>query len=237
MVDCRLSDNPRMAFDTRALFDLNFPDIAWSDARWAAVESRLRTRRLAACATLFAQGDATPALFGVLAGCVETRFSNAQGQVSVVENVEAGRTFGLASFVTGLPSTYEALALETTRLLVIGPSAYAWLMDEVPGFARSLMREFASRYDGTLKLLEAARHRGAEERLCLALQHLRREGRAAPVGPGPWTMQLTQSELATRANVSRQTANEWLAQWAARGWIVRRYRGLEIARWPVSGTA
>ena len=50
-------------------------------------------------------------------------------------------------------------------------------------------------------------------------------------------MELTQSELATRANVSRQTANEWLAQWAARGWIARRYRALEIARWPTAGAA
>ena len=221
-----------MSPEVRALFDLNFPDIAWRREQWADAESRLRTRRLAAGATLFAQGDATPALFGVLAGSIESRFSNAQGQLSVVENIEPGYTFGLASFVTGLPSTYEALALEPTRLLVIGPAAYAWLMDEVPGFARALMREFARRYDGTLKLLEAARHRGAEERLCIALQHLRHEGRATPVGAGPWTMQLTQSELATRANVSRQTANEWLAQWAARGWIVRRYRALEIARWP-----
>jgi len=221
-----------MAFDARALFDLNFPDITWRDGQWGDAESRLRTRKLTAGATLFAQGDATPALFGVLAGCIEARFSNAQGQTSVVENVEAGRTFGLASFVTGLPSTYETLAREPTRLLVIGPAAYAWLMDEVPGFARALMREFARRYVGTLKLLEAARHRGAEERLCLALQHLRREGRATPAGPGPWTMQLTQAELATRASVSRQTANEWLAQWAARGWIARRYRALEITRWP-----
>ncbi len=223
--------------EVRALFDLNFPDIAWSAAQWAQAEARLRVRKLATGATLFAQGDATPALFGVLAGCIETRFSSAQGQVSVVENVEPGRTFGLASFVTGLPSTYEALALEPTRLLVIAPPAYAWLMDEVPGFARALMREFARRYDGTLKLLEAARHRGAEERLCIALQHLRREGRATPVGTGPWTMQLTQSELATRANVSRQTANEWLAQWAARGWITRRYRAIEIARWPAPSAA
>ena len=226
-----------MSPEVRALFDLNFPDIAWSDAQWLEAEARLRTRKLGAGATLFAQGDATPALFGVLAGCIESRFSNAQGQQSVVENIEAGRTFGLASFVTGLPSTYEALALEPTRLLVIGPAAYAWLMDEVPGFARALMREFARRYDGTLKLLEAARHRGAEERLGLALQHLRRVGRATPVGAGPWTMQLTQSELATRANVSRQTANEWLAQWAARGWIARRYRALEIARWPTPAPA
>jgi CRP/FNR family transcriptional regulator, cyclic AMP receptor protein len=218
--------------EVRALFDINFPELRWSGRQWAEAESRLRTRRLAAGATLFAQGDITPALFGVLAGAIETRFSGAQGEVSVVENVEAGRTFGLASFVAGLPSAYEALALEPTRLLVIGPAAYAWLMDEVPGFSRALLREFARRFDGTLKLLEAARHRSAEERLCIALQHLRREGRATPVRDGLWTMRLTQSELATRANVSRQTANEWLAQWAARGWIARRYRALEIARWP-----
>ncbi|MEP6505929.1 MAG: Crp/Fnr family transcriptional regulator [Betaproteobacteria bacterium] len=226
-----------MSPEVRALFDLNFPDIAWRASQWADAESRLRVRKLAAGATLFAQGDATPALFGVLAGSVESRFSNAQGQLSVVENVEAGRTFGLASFVTGLPSTYEAIALAPTRLLVIDARAYAWLMDEVPGFARALMREFARRYDGTLKLLEAARHRGAEERLCIALQHLRREGRATPAGPGPWTMALTQSELATRANVSRQTANEWLAQWAARGWVERRYGALAIARWPTPAEA
>lgn len=226
-----------MSPEVRALFDLNFPDIAWSEAQWADAQSRLRVRKLAAGATLFAQGDATPALFGVLAGCIESRLSNAQGQQSVVENIEAGRTFGLASFVTGLPSTYEALALEPTRLLVVGPAAYAWLMDEVPGFAQALMREFARRYDGTLKLLEAARHRGAEERLCIALQHLRREGRATPVGAGPWTMQLTQAELATRASVSRQTANEWLARWAALGWIAPRYRALEITRWPTPQAA
>ena len=224
-----------MSPEVRALFDLNFPDVRWSERQWADAETRLRTRRLAAGATLFAQGDATPALFGVLAGSIEARFSSAQGEVSVVENVEPGRTFGLASFVAGVPSSYEALALEPTRLLVIGPAAYAWLMDEVPGFARALLREFARRFDGTLKLLEAARHRGAEERLCIALQHLRREGRATPVRADLWTMRVTQAELAARANVSRQTANEWLAQWAGRGWIARRYRALEIARWPAPG--
>ena len=238
-----MPDNPFMTLTPRALFELNFPDVAWSDAQWAAAESRLRARKLARGATLIALGQPTPALFGVLGGLVETRFSTAAGQVSVVENVEPGHVFGLASFVTGLPSTYEAIALEPTRLLAIGPDTYAWLMDEVPGFARSLMREFARRYDRTLRLLEAARHRGAEERLCIALQHLRREGRAqeapsparrAAAGGGEWTMQLTQAELAARANVSRQTANEWLAAWAARGWVERRYRGLAIRRWPTA---
>jgi len=216
----------------RTLFDRNFPDVRWSEGLWAQAESRLRVRRLAAGATLFAQGSVSPALFGVLQGSIEVRFSGAQGQLSVVSHVETGRTFGLASFVTGLPSTYEALALAPTRLAVVGRGAYEWLMDEVPGFGRALMREFARHFDGNLKLLEAARHRGAQERLCIALQQLRGEGRAAADGAGRWTLRLTQSELATRAGVSRQTASEWLAQWAARGWIARRYRGLEITRWP-----
>jgi CRP/FNR family transcriptional regulator, cyclic AMP receptor protein len=110
-------------------------------------------------------------------------------------------------------------------------------MDDVPGFGRALMREFARHFDGNLKLLEAARHRSAEDRLCIALHQLRQEGRAAAAGAGRWTMQVTQSELATRANVSRQTANEWLAQWAARGWVARGYRSLAITRWPVPATS
>jgi CRP/FNR family cyclic AMP-dependent transcriptional regulator len=235
--NCRLSDNCAMSPDVRALFDLNFPDIRWSERQWIDAESRLRTRRLAPGATLFAEGDPTPALFGVLSGCIQARLSSARGEMSVVENVEPGRTFGLASFAAGLPSSYEALALKPTRLLVVGPAAYAWLMDEVPGFSRALLREFARRFDGNLKLLEASRHRDAEERLCIALQRLRSEGRATPGAPGGWRMALTQSELATRANVSRQTANEWLAQWAARGWIARRYGALEITRWPTPQAA
>jgi CRP-like cAMP-binding protein len=226
-----------MPSEIRALFDRNFPEARWSDRQWADAEARLRMRRLAAGATLFAQGSVSPALFGVLQGSVEVRFSGAQGQLSVVAHVEAGRTFGLASFVTGLPSAYEALALEPTRLVVVGRAAYEWLMDEVPGFGRALLREFARHFDGNLKLLEAARHRSAEDRLCIALQQLRKEGRATADGAGRWTMRLTQSELATRASVSRQTANEWLAQWAARGWIARRYRGLQITCWPVPAGA
>lgn len=229
-----------MTIQARRLFQLTLPELDWNDELWTSVESRLRTRRLAAGATLFSLGQAAPALFGVLAGCMETRFSTAEGQVSVVENVEPGHLFGLASFVTGLPSTYEAIALQPTRLMVVDADAYRWLMDEVPGFARALMREFARRYIDTMKLLEAARHRSAEERLCIALRHLQREGRAQPSGraasanenDGPWQLHITQAELASRANVSRQTANEWLSQWTALGWTTRRYRGLEIHRWP-----
>lgn len=222
-----------MSPDVVGLLRANFPEVDWSGTSAQEAAEQLRVRRLARGATLFALGERSQAFYGVLSGAVETRFSTADGHASVVASVEPPYTFGLASFVSGLPSSYEAVATTPSRLLVIGPAAYVRLMDDVPGFARALMREFARRFDATMHLLEAARHRSAEDRLCLALHHLRHEGRAsAPHSQGPWTMRVTQSELAARANVSRQTANEWLAAWAGRGWLERRYRTLEIHRWP-----
>jgi CRP-like cAMP-binding protein len=228
-----MADNRMMSPEVLALLQANFPEVHWQGPGVEAAAGHLRVRRLARGATLFSLGERSPAFYGVLSGAIETRFSTAAGHASVVASVEAPYTFGLASFVSGLPSSYEAVATTPARLLVIGPAAYRCLMDGVPGFARALMREFARRFDATMHLLEAARHRGAGERLCLALHHLRHEGRAGAQGPlGPWTMRLTQSELAARANVSRQTANEWLAACAARGWLVQRYRTIEILQWP-----
>ena len=91
------------------------------------------------------------------------------------------------------------------------------LMDEVPGFARALMAEFARRHHGTLLGYAAARHQGAMERLSLALAQLRREQPAAPRDAGGWLgLRSTQAGLAERAGLTRQTVNELLAQLRAR---------------------
>ncbi|MFN3304565.1 MAG: hypothetical protein ACK44A_12680, partial [Roseateles sp.] len=123
----------------------------------------------------------------------------------------------------GLPAEYEAVARGASEVLVFGREAYQRLMDEVPGFARGLMAEFARRYDGTLRLLQAARHQGAAQRFALALAQLARE-RGRPAGDGWLTVVATQAELARLAHVSRQTANELLAAAEAAG-EVRRGRG------------
>ncbi len=79
----------------------------------------------------------------------------------------------------------------------------------MPGFARALLAEFARRYDGTLRLLQAARHQSAAERFSLALAQLARE-RGRPAGPGWREVTATQAELARLAHLSRQTVNELL---------------------------
>lgn len=195
------------------------------DARWAALGPLLRLLPLAPGQPVLLQGHRPQAFFAVAAGEVEARFSGLDGQVSVLEAVAPPRLFGLAGFVCGQPSRYEAVAREPSQLIAIGPGAYTWLMDQLPGFARALMREFAGRYAGTLGLLAASRHATAAERLLLSLQQLDQErGEDVPGEAGWRRLRVSQAALAALAGVSRQTVNEWLGQQAREGRLRQAYR-------------
>lgn len=205
------------------VFAANFPGLAWP----APVAERLPTlvpvRRLARGRPLFVQGQRPSAFYAVVHGEIENRFTGVDGRVSVIAHVGAPRLFGLAAFAAELPSEYEAQALVPTEVLVIGREAYRLLMDEVPGFARALLAEFALRFDMTLHQLQAARHQAAPDRFSAALTQLAHQ-RGRPMGDGWVEVRATQTELAQLAHVSRQTANELLARAEAAGWV-RRGRG------------
>ncbi|MBT9455588.1 MAG: Crp/Fnr family transcriptional regulator [Burkholderiaceae bacterium] len=211
-----IADTPLATALTRVLRS-NFPQLDWATTQHQAIAPLLSGRALGAGELLFAQGQRTTAFFAVLDGEIETRFTAEDGHVSAIEMVSAPRLFGFAAFATQQPSRYEALATCPTRLLVLGNSAYEYLTDQVPGFARALLRELALRFDGTLHLLETSRHASAAERLSLALQQLRRHGNTPPDEQGWLRLPTTQAELAALAQVSRQTGNEWLRQQADQG--------------------
>ncbi|RZL92395.1 MAG: cyclic nucleotide-binding domain-containing protein, partial [Variovorax sp.] len=128
----------------RRVFEAHFPGVALP----SDIAAGIARRRLADGRSLFMQGQKTTAFYAVAAGEIETRFSAANGTVSVIENVGPPRLFGLAAFAAGRPSEYEAIARGASEVLVFGREAYTRLMDEVPGFARALLAEFACRRSG-----------------------------------------------------------------------------------------
>ncbi|MBB4843348.1 CRP-like cAMP-binding protein [Paucibacter oligotrophus] len=202
----------------------NFPDLALPEALLRQAGRLIPSRRLNRGRSLFGQGQATRAFYAVLEGEVEARFTGLDGTVSVLELLQPLQLFGLAAFVTERAQLYEALARQPSRVLLIGPEAYALLMDEWPGFARALMRHFAQRFEGNLRLLEAARHHSAAERFRLALQQLAAQRALPAKAAGEWLgLRATQAELAALANLSRQTVNQLLAQAEAQGQLRRSY--------------
>jgi CRP-like cAMP-binding protein len=218
-----------MQDDLSALLSASLPGVSLSAGHWRVLLPLCKVRKLARGSVLFTQGQATPALFGMLAGEIEIRFSTVDGDVSVIEHVPPGRLFGLSSFASGHPSTFEALATQATRVVAFGPAAYEYLMDEVPGFARALMGEFARRHHGALRMLEASRHRSAMERLSLALEQLARSGRTGEADAEGWRfVRTTQAELAATANLSRQTVNGLIGELAAQQKLRAAYGGLWV---------
>lgn len=201
----------------------NFPGLAWPADVATRLPALVPRRRLATGRSLFVQGRRTTAYYAVAAGEIEARFTGADGVVSVLEHVGPPRLFGLAAFAAAQPAAYEAIARSPSEVLVLGREAHVLLMDQVPGFGRALLAEFARRHDGTLRLLQAARHQPAAERFTLALAQLAGE-RGQPAGDGWIAVRATQAELARVAHLSRQTANELLAAAEAAG-QVRRGRG------------
>jgi CRP/FNR family cyclic AMP-dependent transcriptional regulator len=217
-----------MQEDISHLLECSLPGLTLGARHWAGLLPLCRVQKLARGNVLLAQGQATPALFGMLSGEVEIRFGTVDGEVSVVERVPAGRLFGLSSFASGQPSTFEALAARASRVAAFGPAAYEYLMDEVPGFARALLREFAQRHHGALRMLEASRHRSAVERLSLALEQLSRTERASASEQGWRFIRATQAEIAEQASLSRQTVNELMRELAAQQRLRIVYGGLWV---------
>jgi CRP-like cAMP-binding protein len=210
--------------DLPSLLATAFPGVAWPAGLWPRLGALVPTRRCAAGAVVVAQGQPRTPLCGVLVGEIEIRFVAADGGVSVLEHTRPGQIFGLASFVAVHPATYEAVATQATRLAVFSEAAYVLLMDTVPGFGRALMAEFARRHHGTMRMLAAARHQSAMERLTLALAQLRTEQpEAEPDDSGAVGLRTTQAALAERAGLSRQTVNELLAQLVQQGRVRRAY--------------
>jgi CRP/FNR family transcriptional regulator, cyclic AMP receptor protein len=218
-----------MSEDLFALLKANFATLTMDVAQRQRLGSLASERRLARGRSLFVQGQPTSAFYGLAEGEIETRFTAADGTVSVLEHVQPPQLFGLAAFATGRPSAYEALARRPSRLWVLGPQAYEFLMDEVPGFARALLSEFAQRYAGTLDLLEASRHRSAEQRLALALAQLVRERSDGPPDVDGWqAVSATQADLAALANLSRQTVNTLLRRAVTEGRLRSGYGRLWV---------
>lgn len=219
-----------MQDDVAHVLGASLPELALQPAHWKGLLPLCRVHRLTRGQVLLTQGDATPALFGLASGEMEIRFLTVDGEASVIERVPPGRLFGLSSFASGQPSTFEVLAARTSRVVAFGPAAYEYLMDEVPGFARSLMREYARRYHGTLRMLEASRHRSAGERLRLALEQLARTDRAGPADAHGWRhIRTTQAELAALASLSRQPVNALVREFAGQDRLRVVYGGLWLA--------
>ena len=102
--------------------------------------SARETRQYAAGDVIFAEGDASAEMYGVVSGSVELRKDGLP-----VVSVAAGGTFGEMGIIDNAPRSLTAVAAEASEVAVIDERTFLFLVQETPMFALRVMQAMAAR--------------------------------------------------------------------------------------------
>ena len=176
---------------------------------------------------IFSQGDPGDALFAVVRGKVRIGTGSAAGREIFLHIMEPGDTFGEIALLDGGPRTATATAFVAAELVSIRRGPLFEILEREPRAALELLRLAGQRLRWTSGLLEDAVLLNAPARLAkrlLSLSELHGEE-----GRDGRTIRISQEELASFLATSRQSVNEQLQDWKARGWVGLG-RGIVILR-------
>lgn len=102
--------------------------------------SASETRQYAAGDVIFAEGDPSAEMYGVVSGSVELRRDGAP-----VVTIATGGTFGEMGIIDRAPRSLTALAAEASEIAVIDERTFLFLVQETPMFALHVMKAMAAR--------------------------------------------------------------------------------------------
>ena len=193
-----------------------------------AVLARCLTRKFKAGAAIFRKGDPPGGLFGLLSGSLAVDIAPAERGPNMAYFLRPGAWFGGAPAFTGQPRQVGLRATRTTELLylplhainaIIAADSMAWRYFAVVGFANL---EIAISVCDDLMIRDHTR------RFVAMLLQLGGCRMATPPNIGSIEIDVGQAELATMANVARNTAGVTLRRLAESGHIDMAYRRIRV---------
>lgn len=176
---------------------------------------------------LFARGDASDGLYGVLEGAVRISGLSATGKEALLAMIEPPHWFGEIALFDGLARTHDARAEGTTLLFHVPQAALTRLLDAEPVYWRNFGQLLTHKLRTTFLVLEDAALLPAADRLVRRLI-------AMAEGYGAWTtlsrreILVPQEQLALMLSLSRQTVNQILKQLESQGLLRLTRGGIEI---------
>jgi CRP/FNR family transcriptional regulator len=177
--------------------------------------------------TLYAQGAPLYGYSIICEGAVKLVRRLKEGKKLIVAVLGPGDILGLAATRQG-HFALEAEALEKTRVGFIDKKDFTGLLERYPRLAAALVQKLSDEVAQLQERLFATARQGARSKLAyLLLQLAETHGRKHPQGV-LIDVELTQSELAEMAGISRETASLALSQFKSRGLIAFEGRKLLI---------
>jgi CRP-like cAMP-binding protein len=176
-----------------------------------------RRRRYARGETIFHEGDPAGTFHLLDSGWVAIRLTTLLGDVSIIDILQPGDTFGEQVLIHGTGDRSASVtALDKVETLTIDAAGFTRLCDGNPAVNRFLLMVLSNRLRDTSHQLLEARYLPAEQRLYRCLHRLAELFEAQSRGVIP----LTQSDVASMTGITRSTANRLLRQAEHDGMIV-----------------
>ncbi len=164
------------------------------------------------------EGDVSDALYAVVSGAVKVSSLAADGRECVFRYLTPGNWFGEIGMLDGLPRTHDAVAAQPARVLLLPPEALADLLARHPVLYKFLALLLCRVVRTAFTMLNDTTLLSVSARLAKRLLSFAEGQDGAGIA-----VRLTQDELATLVNATRQTVNKRLADWQKRGWIELGY--------------
>ncbi len=174
-------------------------------------------------------GDPPGGLYGLVEGSLGILVSRAEKAPSVIHFARPGTWFGEACAMTGEPRRVGLVAARATALMHVPLPRLLELMSKDPDGWRCLALITLEHADTAVAAGNDLMLRDPDQRMAAVL--LRLTGCRASTPPGDlWPLQaaITQDEIATLANMARNTAGAILKRFNAAGYVKLKYRVVEV---------
>jgi CRP/FNR family cyclic AMP-dependent transcriptional regulator len=184
-----------------------------------------RRRRYARGDSIFHEGDPAGAFHMLDHGHVAVRLTTRRGDVSIIDVLRPGDTFGEQVLIHGDGDrSASATAIDDVETLTLDEASFERLREDHPGVDRFLLLVLSNRLRETSTRLLEARYVTGAHRLYRCVLQLADHFDATGGGVIP----LRQSDVASMAGVTRPTANRLLRQAAQDGVIAIGRKQLEV---------
>jgi CRP-like cAMP-binding protein len=171
-------------------------------------------RQLDKGAVLFRKGDAGSALYAVVSGGIRIGVPSAEGSEAVFNLMLPGDIFGEMAVLDGAARSADAVAAETSTIMVLDRRDFVPLVRGNPDLALRLIEILCSRLRQTSEQVEDIVFLDFPKRLAKALLLLRER---SPAGNASRGIHITQRELSNMIGASREATNKQLRSWQKRG--------------------
>lgn len=178
------------------------------------------------------QGDPARGLYAVIQGSVKVSSISADGRECVFRYLSPGNWFGKIAMLDKSARTHDAKAISPTILLTIAPKDLTMILDKYPVFYQSLNILLCKVIRNAFTIINDSALLSVSARLAKRLLSLA-EGYGEPHEKGiQLSLYLTQDDLATIINTTRQTINKRLVAWEKLGWIDAKYGKIILVNLP-----